>query len=176
MAKAVFFIGLIGIGLYIAHKASTYDPWVFGYSKEQVQDILADAKTTLPRRDGPGHIQIWSTGPSENGVMLNMQYSSKSPLLTCEAVITAIAPDETRVVPDCSSEHDTSSALSNTRDKLQDPMFEEHIQATLHKRDFNRTIVDEREAAIVLKNMGAMQNEAVKNYGDFLRTQDEFRR
>ena len=174
MAKVVFFIGLLGIGLYIAHKASTYDPAVFAYSKEQVQDILADAKTTLPRRDGPGHIQIWSTGPSTNGVMLNLRYRSEAPLLTCEAVITAISPDETRVVPDC--EHDTSSTLSNTRDTLQDPMFEEHIQATLRKRDFNRSIVDEKQAAIVFKNMGAMRNEAIKNYGDFQREQEEFRR
>lgn len=176
MGKVVFFVGLLGIGLYIAHKAMNYDPTVFAYSEEQVQTMLADAKTTLPRRDGGGEIQIWSTGRSENGVGLNMRYASWAPLLECEAVITAIAPDQTRVVPNCSSGPASDSALSNTQDELRGPMFEEHIQATLNKRAFNRNIVDQKEAAIVFKNLGGMQNEALKSYEEDQQRQAESRR
>src|ERR1700730_8311377 len=102
MGKLLFLVGVLGVGGYIYHKASTFDPTVFAYSKEQVQAMLEDAKTTLPRRDGGGQIRIWSPGRSERGVRLNMQYASWAPLLSCEVVITAIAPDQTRVVPDCS--------------------------------------------------------------------------
>ena len=45
------------------------DPSVFPYSKDQVQTMLVDAKTTLPRRDGPGEmIRIWGAGRSSKGV------------------------------------------------------------------------------------------------------------
>ena len=176
MAKLVFLIGMLGIGLYIAHKAVNFDPTVFAYSRQQVQDTLEDAKTTLPRRDGHGQIQIWSTGRSAKGVRLNLQYASGAPVLTCEAIITAMAPDQTRVVPDCSGGPKSDSAISNTRDQLQIPMFEEHIQATLNKREFNRTRVDSKEAALVFKNMGAMQNEALKSYDDMRRLAAESRR
>lgn len=171
MAKLVFIIGLLGIGLYIAHKASTFDPTVFPYSKDEVQAMLEDAKTTLPRRDGPGEIKIWSAGRSEDGVSLNMQYASWAPLLACEAVITSIAADQTRVVPSCSSGPRSDSAVANTQAELQVPMFEEHIQATLNKRAFNRDIVDRNEAALVFKNLGDMQTEAVKNYNDAQRSE-----
>ena len=160
MGKIIFLVGLLVGGYYIAYKISSFDPTVFAYSKDQVQAILADAKTTLPRRDGHGQIQIWSTGRSENGVGLNLQYASGAPVVKCEAVITAIAPDQTRVVPDCSSEPKSDSAISNTRDALQTPMFEEHIQATLNKRAFDRKTVDQKEVAIVFKNLRGMQNEA----------------
>ena len=105
-----------------------------------------------------------------------MQYASWAPLLKCEAVITAIAPDQTRVVPNCSSGPKSDSALSNTQDELQVPMFEEHIQATLNKRAFNRATVDQREAATVFKNLGGMQNEALRNYEEMQRLEAESRR
>ena len=174
MGKLFFLIGILGIGLYIAHKAANFDPTVFAYSKQQVEDMLEDAKTTLPRRDGAGQIQIWSTGRSAEGVRLNLQYASGAPVLTCEAVITAIAPDRTRVIPDCWPTSD--SAISNTQDELQIPMFEEHIQATLHKREFNRTTVDNKKIAVVFKNLGAMQGEALKSSEDMRRLEAESRR
>src|SRR5437667_3911772 len=53
------------------------DATVFPYSKDQVQAMLVDAKTTLPRRDGPGDmIKIWGAGRSSKGVKLNMKYAS----------------------------------------------------------------------------------------------------
>jgi hypothetical protein len=176
LGKIIFLVGLLVGGYYIAHKMSSFDPTVFAYSKEQVQAMLADAKTTLPRRDGPGEINIWSAGRSENGVRLNMQYASWAPLLKCEAVITEIAPDRTRVVPDCSSRPKSDSALSNTQDELLVPMFEEHIQATLNKRAFNRDIPDRKEAAIVFKNLGGMQNEALRTADEIGRLEAESRR
>jgi hypothetical protein len=162
MGKILLLVGLLAGGYYAAYKVSTYDPTVFPYSKDQVLAMLDDAKTTLPRRDGPGEIKIWSAGRSENGLRLNMQYASGAPVLKCEAVITAIAPDQTRVVPDCSNGPRSDSALRNTQDELQVPMFEEHIQATLNKRAFNRATVDQKHIATVFKNLGGMQNEAIE--------------
>jgi hypothetical protein len=161
-AILVFLVGFLAIGGYFYHKMSNYDASVFAYSKAQVQAMLVDAKTTLPRRDGGGQIQIWSAGRSEKGVTLNMQYASWAPLLNCEAVITAIAPNQSRVVPVCRSGPVSDSALSRTQDELQTPMFEEHILATLNKRAFNRAAVDQKEIATVFKNLGGMQSEALR--------------
>jgi hypothetical protein len=139
------------------------DPTVFPYSKDQVQTMLVDAKTTLPRRDGPGEmIKIWGAGRSSKGVTLNMKYASWAPLLECEAVITSITPKETRVVADCGKSTNSDSALSRTQDSLRSPMFEEHIAATLNKRAFNRSTVDMKESAAVFQNLGAMQREALQ--------------
>jgi hypothetical protein len=142
------------------------DPTVFPYSKDQVQSMLVDAKTTLPRRDGPGEIKIWGAGRSAKGVKLNMKYASWAPLLECEAIITSIAPKESRVVADCGQSTNSDSALSRTQDSLRAPMFEEHIAATLEKRAFNRSTVDMKESAAVFQNLGAMQREAVQMSAD----------
>ena len=140
------------------------DPTLFPYSKAQVQTMLVDAKTTLPRRDGPGDmIKIWGAGRSSKGVRLNMKYASWAPLLECEAVITEISPKESKVVADCGkSANSDSSAMSRTQDMLRAPMFEEHIAATLNKRAFNRANVDAKETAAVFKNLGGMQREALQ--------------
>ena len=139
------------------------DPTVFPYSKDQVQTMLMDAKTTLPRRDGPGEmIKIWGAGRSAKGVKLNMKYASWAPLLECEAIVTSIAPKESRVVADCGKSTNSDSAMSRTQDSLRAPMFEEHIAATLNKRAFNRSNVDAREVAAVFKNLGGMQREALE--------------
>jgi hypothetical protein len=143
------------------------DATVFPYSKHQVQTILSDATTTLPRRDGPGEmIKIWGVGPSAKGVRLNMQYASWAPLLECEAVITSISPKESRVVADCGTSTNSDSAMSRTQDGLRAPMFEEHIAATLNKRAFNRSNVDAKEVAAVFRNLGGMQREALQTSAD----------
>lgn len=172
-AKLVFLVGVLGVGGYVGHKVSKFDPAVFPYSKTQVQGLLAEARTTLPRRDGPGKIQIWGAGHSDKGVTLNMQYASWAPLLECEAVITAIAPAETRVVPICGSGVKNDSAIGRTEEELRTPMFQEHIQATLNKRAFDRTAVDRMEAATVLKNIGGMQREALRRSDEAQQMQAE---
>ena len=139
------------------------DPTVFPYSKDQVQKMLVDSKTTLPRRDGPKEmIKIWGAGRSVKGVTLNMKYASWAPLLECEAIITAITPKETRVVADCGKSTNSDSALSRTQDSLRAPMFEEHIAATLNKRAFNRSKVDANNTVAVFQNLGGMQREALQ--------------
>ena len=139
------------------------DPTVFPYSKDQVQTMLVDAKTTLPRRDGPGEmIKIWGAGRSAKGVKLNMKYASWAPLLECEAIVTAVTPKESRVVADCGKSGNSDSAMSRTQDSLRSPMFEEHIVATLKKRPFNRETVDMKEVGAVFKNLGGMQREALQ--------------
>jgi hypothetical protein len=143
------------------------DPTVFPYSKNEIQTMLVDAKTTLPRRDGPGEmIRIWGAGRSSKGVRLNMKYASWAPLLDCEAVITPITPKESRVVADCGKSANTESAMSRTQDMLRAPMFEEHIAATLNKRPFNRSNADRKEAAAVFQNLGGMQREALQMSAD----------
>ena len=164
-AKLVF---ILAGALVVGGCDLSSDPTVFPYSKDQVQTMLVDAKTTLPRRDGPGEmIKIWGAGRSAKGVKLNMKYASWAPLLECEAIITSITPKETRVVADCgkSASSDTS-AISRTQDALRAPMFEEHIAATLNKRAFNRSNVDMKEQAAVFKNLGGMQREALQMSAD----------
>ena len=143
------------------------DPTVFPYSKDQVQKMLVDAKTTLPRRDGPGEmIKIWGDGRSAKGVRLNMKYASWAPLLECEAIVTSISAKETRVVADCGKSANSDSAMSRTQDALRAPMFEEHIAATLNKRAFNRSKVDMKERVAVFSNLGGMQREALQMSAD----------
>ena len=143
------------------------DPTVFPYAKDQVQTMLVDAKTTLPRRDGPGEmIKIWGNGRTSKSVTLNMKYASWAPLLECEAIITSITPKESRVVADCGKSTNSDSAISRTQDSLRAPMFEEHIAATLHKRAFNRSKVDAKNSVAVFQNLGGMQKEALQASAD----------
>ena len=138
------------------------DATVFPYPKEQVQKMLLDARTTLPRRDGgKDMINIWGAYRSGRGVKLNMKYASSAPQLECEAIVTAVTPQETRVVADCGRSN-SDSAISRTDDGLRAPMFEEHIAATLNKRAFNRSNASAKEAAVVLQNLGGMQREALQ--------------
>lgn len=175
-AKLVFLVGVLGVGGYVYNKASAYDPAVVPLSREQAQAVLADAVTTMPRRTKDGTIRMWGAGRSSKGVTLHMKYASWAPLLTCEAVITEVSPTESRVVPDCSDEDDSGSsgsALASTHDQLRVPMFEEFIQSTLHKREFNRDTVSQKEIAVVMSNMGGMQKEALKSHDEAQRMMAE---
>ena len=159
-------IGLAG-ALFAGGCDLVPDPTVFPYSKDQVQKMLVDAKTTLPRRDGPGEmIKIWGDGRSAKGVRLNMKYASWAPLLECEAIVTSVTAKETRVVADCGKSANSDSAMSRTHDALRAPMFEEHIAATLNKRAFNRSKVDMKERVAVFSNLGGMQREALQMSAD----------
>jgi hypothetical protein len=126
--------------------------------------MLMNAKIVLPRRDGPGEIKIWSVGSTEQGVKLNMRYADEdwAPIIECRAVIETQAPEKSRVTADCSDGPASESALGRTTQELREPMFDEFIQATLGKRDFDRKRVDSKEAATVFKNLGGMQREALK--------------
>ncbi len=166
MGKLLFFVGALAIGgYYLVHNMPSAT--VFPYSKEQVEAILVDARTTLPRRDGHGQIEIWGAGRSEKGVTLHMKYASTAPLLTCQAVITAVAPNQSDVVADCNRDPPSDSPLSRTQDELLAPMFEEHIFATLDKRPFDRDRVDQREVGIVFRNIHGLRDEAIQRAGQF---------
>ena len=162
VAAGSFAVGMVSMGRFPTIDLSLPDPAVFNYSKDQVQTMLVNARTTLPRRDGPDRIEIWGAGRSSKGVTLNMKYASWAPLLSCEAVVTPIAADKSRVVANCAATAASESAIGHTQDSLRTPMFAEHIQATLNKRAFNRANVDAQETAIVFKNIGGMQREALK--------------
>ena len=181
-AKLVF---ILAGALVVGGCNLTPDPTVFPLSKDQVQKMLVDSETTLPRRDGPGEtIKIWGVGRSAKGVRLNMKYASWAPLLECEAVITSITPKdstsitpkESRVVADCGKGTNSDSAMSRTQDSLRAPMFEEHIAATLNKRAFNRSNADRKETAAVFQNLGGMQREALQMSADEARRAAERRR
>ena len=153
------------------------DPSVFPYSKDQVQKMLVDSNTTLPRRDGPGDmIRIWGAYRFAKGVKLNMKYASWAPLLECDAIVTSISPKETRVVADCGKSANTDSAIARTQDALRAPMFEEHIAATLNKRAFNRAKVDAKNSVAVFNNLGGMQREALQMAAEDARIRAELHR
>lgn len=181
-AVGSFAITLLALGKFPAIKLSlpsfemaSFDPAVFDYSRDQVQTLLTSAKTTLPRRDGPGQIEIWGAGRSNKGVTLNMRYASWAPLLSCEAVITSVAGSKSRVVADCGAAGADGSAIAKTQDKLRTPMFEEHIEATLKKRAFNRANVDQKETIAVFSNLGAMQREGLQRADEAARLNEEIR-
>ena len=150
------------------------DATVFPYPKEQVQKMLLDARTTLPRRDGgKDMINIWGAYRSGRGVKLNMKYASSAPQLECEAIVTAVTPQETRVVADCGKSTNSDSAISRTDGGLRAPMFEEHIAATLNKRAFNRSKVDAKNSVAVFQNLGGMQQEVLEKSAEFRRMATE---
>ncbi len=151
---------------YFAHERLNRDPTVFALSKAQAESLLVTARTSLPRRDGDGKIEIWGVDRTDKGVKLNMKYFASAPLLECGAVVTALAENKSRVVPDCGGFALSGSAVSTTQIQLRVPMFEEHIQATLAKRPFDRARVDRAESAIVMRNMGDMRREALQEDAD----------
>jgi hypothetical protein len=167
-----FFAGLLGVGGYVGYAVMNHDPAVFPMSKEQAQSTLARAETVMPRKDGDGQIRIWSGGRNSKGVTLNMKYDTDAPLLSCDARIEAIEPDQSRVTVDCDRGSAAGSAIAETTAALQDPMFEEHIQSVLKGREFNRKIVDDKQMAIAMKNMGGMQREALKTADEMQRMRD----
>lgn len=160
IAKFVILAAFVGTGGYFGYKMANYDPSVVPYSKAQVQEMLADARRTMPRKGGDGEIAIWGTGRTEKGVKLAMRYHDTAPQINCSAVITELGPNESRVVADC--DKGAKSAIQQTSDELDAPMFNEHIQATLHNREFNRSHVDNVQSGVVMKNIGGMQREALQ--------------
>lgn len=162
-AKLFFLTGLLGFGGYFGYKVTSYDPAVVPYSKAEVQEMLASARTTMPRRDGDGNINIWGTGKTSDGVGLAMKYAEAdwAPLITCRAVITELGPKESRVVADCGSPSG-KSAMADTTLAMRAPMFDEHIQSKLQHREFDRKRADSKEVGIAMRNMGGMQKEALK--------------
>lgn len=162
-AKLFFLTGLLGIGGYLGFKASGYDPAIVPYSKAEVQDTLSGAKTTLQRRDGDGHINIWGNGKTAQGVAMSMKYDEADwvQLIPCQAVITELGPHQSHVVADCGSSGG-GSAMGKTQDELRSPMFDEFIQSKLQNREFDRKRVDSKEMSAVMRNMGGMQKEALK--------------
>jgi hypothetical protein len=160
--KFVFLAAFLGGGGYFGYKMATYDETVVPYSKAQVQEMLADAKRSIPRKTNDGYITMWSSGKTGNGVKLAMRYDETAPQIDCLARVVELSPNESQVYADCASSG-TSSAIAGTTEALHAPMFDEHIQATLRGRDFNRSRVDGKQVGTVMKNMGAMQREALQS-------------
>jgi len=161
-AKIIFITGLLGVGGYVGHKVMVYDPAVVPHSKAQVQQMLASEKLSFPRRDGDGTISIWSTGRTPQGVGLAMQYAADAPQIDCQAVIAELGPQESRVTVDCGA-GPAGSAIGQTETALRAPMFEEYVQSKLAHREFDRSRATGKEVAVVMKNMGGMQREALKS-------------
>ncbi len=163
MEKIILLAAIGGVAIYYMQgNLPEKDTATFPYSTERVTTMLINARTTLPRRDGDGKIEIWSEGKSARGVKLHMKYASSAPLLECHAVINPVDAEQTRVVVDCGGSRDPKSAISQTEQQLRAPMFEEHIASTLRKREFDRSRVDQKESAVIFNNMGSMQAEALR--------------
>lgn len=176
-AKLVFITGVLGVGGYFGYKSMDYDPNVYPYSKDQIQQILSTARTTEPRKDGEGNIEIWSTGFNNESIGMSMQYHSTAPVVPCRAVTTEVSPTETRVVADCSANDlsEGGSAMAKTSNELQAAMFDEHIQSKLRNRPFERSLVDRKQVGAVMGNMGGMQREALRSADEAQRMQAENR-
>lgn len=174
-AKLLFGIGVLSIGGYVGYTAMQYDPTVYPYSKAQVEELLSTSETIMPRKTNDGEIRIWGDGTSGRGVALKMTYDKdnpETPVLGCEAVLIVVAADKTRVNADCGS-RSSGSAIGDTTMALRAPMFEEYVDAKLRGRDFDRQIVDNKEAALVMKNIGGMQREALKSADEAQRAESE---
>ena len=182
-----FFLCIIGtaaIGYFsydafrlgVAHLKTTAmnaDPAVFPFPRHKAEEMLLNARTTLPRRDGDGNIEIWAAGLSPKGVALKLRYAKWAPIQNCQAAITRLSESTSRIEADCGSGFKTDSAMAKTQDELRSPMFEEHIAATLNRREFNRSRVDMAGTAAVFRNLEGMQREALDMYakeGEMRRT------
>lgn len=174
--KVLMLAGIGGIAFYFSLGASGSDVTEFPYSGDQVTAMLTRARTAMPRRDGDGTIEIWAAGKTTTGVALKMKYASWAPVIDCQAIITPIAADKSRVVADCGGPVDPKSPTSRTQNQLRAPMFEEHIQATLEKRPFDRAHVDQKETAAVFQNLPDMQAEALKTSAETQRNVNEAQR
>ena len=51
---AFVLLGVLLVGGLVGREAWNYDPKAYPYSRDQVQAMLVDAKTTLPRRTRMG--------------------------------------------------------------------------------------------------------------------------
>lgn len=169
-AKLILLSGVLSVGGYVGYKATSYDPAVVSYSKAEVQQLLASAKTTLPRRDGDGHINIWGAGSNGDGVKMAMKYDEAdwAPVIPCQAVVTELGPKQSRVVADCGAAPG-NSAIAKTERSLRAPMFDEFIQSKLQHREFDRSRASSKEMGAVMQNMGAMQKEALKTSDEMSR-------
>lgn len=152
------------------------DPAVFPYPKQKVEELLLNARTTVPRRDGDGNVEIWAAGLSQKGVSLRMRYAKGAPVLNCQAAMTRKSEGATKVEADCGSDSTTGSAMEKTRGELRALMFEEHIAATLTGREFNRSRVDAGESVAVFRNLGGMQREAMEMYANDRELMSKMRR
>jgi hypothetical protein len=170
--KLVFLAAFLGAGGYFGYKMATYDESVVPYSKAQVQEMLASAKRSIPRKTNDGYITMWSNGKTGDGVKLAMRYDDTAPQIDCLARITELGPNESQVYADCGSSG-TGSAIGQTTVALNAPMFDEHIQATLRGREFDRSRADGKQTAVVMKNMGAMQREALGSADQMQRMEAE---
>lgn len=174
----IFIAGVLGIGGYVGYTVMNHDRAVFAGSKEQIQTTLARAETVIPRKGGDGNIRIWGAGRTSKGVALAMQYSPTAPVLRCNAVIEEVEADQSRVTAQCDSAGSSNpavaratkdSAIAQTTQALQNPMFEEHIYSVLRQQPFNRDMVDSKQMGMVMGNMGAMQREALKSHDEMQR-------
>lgn len=160
-AKLIFMAGVLGVGGYVGHTMMNHDAAVFPLSKQRVQSVLLAGRTTLPRRDGDGTIEIRGVALSSNGVTISMRYGATAPILSCQAIITEVSVDSTRVTTDCGGASTGGSAIANTGAALQVPMLDEHVRSQLNGVPFNRNVTTAKEIGIVLNNVDAMNREAM---------------
>jgi hypothetical protein len=163
---AVFFVGLGGVAAYVGYSVTNYDPSVFKMSAAQAQTALASKVLHLPRKDGDGTIELKGIASEGSVTEMSLQYADWAPIISCVARVTEVSKAEVKVKADCSGQSAGASAMQDTVGEFHNAMFDEFIQSTLAQRPFNRKTVDSKEMAIVMKNLGGMQREA-------LRTSDE---
>lgn len=161
-AKLFFLTGLLGIGGYLGYKVTSYDPTVVPYSKAQVQSMLASGRLEVPNALGNDSRVFYGTGKTGPGVGLAFTYSKRpnAPVISCQAVITELAPNQSRVVARCGTRG--TSAMANTMDEMHEAIVDEYIQSKLHNRAFDAKRAESKVVGATMRNMGGMQKEALK--------------
>lgn len=170
IGKLVIGSAFLGFGGYLGYTMMNYDPAVVAYSKAQIQQQLASARLEIPRRDGDGVITIWGAGQIPDGVKMAMRYADDAPQIDCRAIVTELGPNQSRVAANCGG-GDTGSAMARTSDESQAAMFDEFIQSQLLGREFNRDRVTSKQISASMRNMGAMQREALQMDANMRREQ-----
>ncbi|MEZ0252380.1 MAG: hypothetical protein ACAH20_15705 [Methylobacteriaceae bacterium] len=164
VAAAVAFCSIVAIKIEyrrLVGDAENNEPGVYRHPHEKVEAIILNSKTTIPRKDGEGNIEIWSVGSSSKGVALRMQYAESDPIIKCAAIIVPKSYETTRVRLDC-RDKEASDRPVDRSEELNRVMFEEHVDAILKNRSFSRARTDAATRAIMFRNLGEMQREALE--------------
>lgn len=172
VAKFVLVVGVLGVGGYVGHKVSSHDPSIIDLPKAEVESLLASSKSVVPSKDGKDPGRVWGVGVGERGVGLRLRFGADAPVLECRAVVTAVAPDKSRVAPDCGDD-DNGSKFARVEDSYSDGMFREHIDATIARRAFDRVRAERHVAASVLGAGGEINREAMRRADEAQRTHAE---
>jgi hypothetical protein len=165
----IFIIPALAAAGYFIYMTTTSDRSTYKYTQNQVRDILMNAKTTTPPFRTNASAKIWGATLSDKGVTLRMKFGDADQVRSCQAIITSVTADTSRVLVDCGVPKNSTSALARMEAQLKAPMFDEFVQSTLKKRSFDIERVRQMEMAITVQNLNGMQHEGLQRADEHAR-------